>query len=92
MKKQKNLTLDEAVIEKIEKYALENGISFSGAVSVLAGQVLQAQKAVDGLDQLKDAMGQLGSLVIAAGGAGGNLSEVGSLGETGSGKKEREKA
>lgn len=52
MKIRKVLTLDEEVCKRISAYADENGLAFSGAVSVLANQALQAQKGIDSLQQI----------------------------------------
>lgn len=56
MKINKNITMDEEVYKRISEYAKENGISFSGALSVLAGQALNAVKGVESIKQLTDMM------------------------------------
>lgn len=59
MKVKKNIALDDVVIARVSEYAKDNGISFAGAISVLVGQALQAQKGVDSLTELVKTMDQL---------------------------------
>lgn len=68
MKLTKNITIDEEVYNRISEYAKENGISFSGALSVLAGQALQAVKGVESIKQLTDMMEMLQKQSGTAGG------------------------
>lgn len=59
MKLKKNIMIDEEVFSRVSEYASSNGISFSGALSVLAGQALDAMKGIDGVKQLVEIMEQL---------------------------------
>ena len=68
MKINKNITMDEEVYNRISEYAKENGISFSGALSVLAGQALQAVKGVESIKQLTDMMEKVQKQAISAAG------------------------
>lgn len=52
MKLKKNIMIDEDVYLRVLQYANDNGISFSGAVSVLAGQALTAMKSIDSVENL----------------------------------------
>lgn len=52
MKLRKTIMIDEEVYKRVSAFADENGISVSGAISVLVGQALQAQKGMDSLQHV----------------------------------------
>lgn len=52
MKVKATVTLEEDVIKSIDEYGKKNGISRSGAISVLTSQALQALKMTSTLDNL----------------------------------------
>jgi len=58
MKVKKNITMDEDVCRRIMDFAEQNGISFSGAISVLSGQALETKQGMDVLKQLTELMNQ----------------------------------
>ncbi len=77
MKLRKAIMIDEEVFNRISEYAKENGVSFSGAISVLAGQALQAVKGIESIKQLTDMMEKLQKQSGAAGGATPPKAELG---------------
>lgn len=85
MKINKNITMDEEVYKRISEYAKENGISFSGALSVLAGQALNAVKGVESIKQLTDMMEKVQKQSGAAGGDAAPKAELGAQHAAGAG-------
>lgn len=56
MKLRKAISIDEEVSNRVQEYADKNGISFSGAISVLAGQALDALKGLETFKRFSDMM------------------------------------
>lgn len=68
MKIKKTIALEESVMADVQEYAESNGLTFTGALSVLARQALQAQKAVQAASNLSTLMDEVKKLI--PGGAG----------------------
>lgn len=52
-KRRVNLVMDVDVVKTIDEYAEQNGISRSGAISVLCMQMLKSLKATEAMTELK---------------------------------------
>lgn len=51
-KTKKTIALEDSVIAKVQQFADENGITFTGAISVLVGNALTAYKSLDSVKEL----------------------------------------
>lgn len=59
----KTLTLDESVLERIQSYAVTNGLSLSGSVSVLCMQKLDEIKALSEIANVQRLLSEVGNKI-----------------------------